>query len=324
MKDLYIVSTYYHALISCIKQMRSSDKADIMVTEYIPGYRSLADKIKESGIFEFVYCVGKINEYIPKNRLDFIFCLHRKNSYLIESQLDIPLKKYDNIHIFHDDTWFAHYLKCAGISYILTEDSLDSYKIISKTAFSHMLHKADIKAWVKNTFRIGYVFCGYDKYTKSVEVNSIDGVEIKHLAGKKLVEQPRKPMLDSLSPDELEKLKKIFLKEIPDIDYSRSVLLITQPLFEDGIVLTEEDQLRVYQKIIYKYSKGYSLVVKPHPRDNADYSCLSHDVVILDKNMPLEIIVLILNPHFAKVVSISSSCLHSIGADEYINESIML
>ncbi|MGN0688616.1 MAG: hypothetical protein ACI4KA_10975, partial [Oscillospiraceae bacterium] len=188
--QLYIISTYYHALITCIKRFRSENPADILVTDYIPQHELLAQKLRESGIFEQVYCVGRIHEYAPKNKPDFIFNYHRKNAEEIEKQLDFSLREYDDIYIFHDDTWFAHYLKCAKISYNLIEDALDSYKSISRSAFGYMLHKADIKAFVKNIFRIGYVFCGYDRFTKSVEVNSIDGVEIKSLAGNKLTELP--------------------------------------------------------------------------------------------------------------------------------------
>lgn len=318
-KQLYIVSTYYHALISCIKQFRSPG-ADILVTDYIPQYTTLAEKLRESSIFGRVRCVGKIREYAPENRLDFIFNMHRKNAEYIESQLDFSIRQYDDIRIFHDDTWFAHYLKCAKIPYDLIEDALDSYKCISASPFRSLLHKADIKSWVKNTFRIGYVFCGYDRYTKSVEVNSIDGVEIKRLAGKKLIEQPRKPMFDGLTAPEIQQLKNIFLRDIPDFDDRNSTLLLTQPLFEDGTVSSEKEQIAIYQRLAARYTGGHRLVIKPHPRDNADYAGVFPGAVILDKNMPLEIAALVLKPHFARVIAVSSSCLKSVEADEYITE----
>lgn len=320
MKDLYIVSTYYHALIACVKQLQSEKKSDLIVTDYIPQKEMLAKKLCESGIFEIVRCVGEICEYTPKNKLDYIFNLHSKNAEIIKMQLDFSIGEYDEIYIFHDNTWFAHYLKCEKIPYNLIEDALDSYKRISKSPFKYMLHKADLKAWIKNIFRIGYVFCGYDRFAKSVEVNSIDGVEIKQLAGKKLVEIPRKPMFDRLTALDLDKLKFIFFKDIPEFDYRNSVLLITQPLFEDGIVIGDDEQIVIYKRLAAKYSRGYSLVIKPHPRDTVDYSVVFPNAVILNKNMPLEIVGLIEKPHFARVVSFGSSCQMTVDANEFIVE----
>ena len=33
---LYVCSTYYHALIACVKQLVDRQEADILITEYIP------------------------------------------------------------------------------------------------------------------------------------------------------------------------------------------------------------------------------------------------------------------------------------------------
>lgn len=293
-----------------------------MVTDYIPESQGLAMELEKSSLFERVHCIGKIHEYIPKNKLDYIFNQHTKNAKLIEAQLDVSLKEYNEIYIFHDDTWFAHYLKCAKIPYNLVEDALNSFKVISKTPFAYMLHKVDFKAWIKNTFRIGYVFCGYDHCTKSVEVNSNDGIEIKRHAGKKLTQLPRKPLFDSLTTTELEKLGRIFLRDIPVFCDRNSILLITQPLFEDGCLTSATEQITIYKKLVAKHSEGYSLVIKPHPRDNANYYAAFPRAVILDKNMPLEIIALISKPHFAKIISAGSTCLKVITADEYITTEI--
>ncbi|MGN0687092.1 MAG: glycosyltransferase family 52, partial [Oscillospiraceae bacterium] len=129
----------------------------------------------------------------------------------------------------------------------------------------------------------------------------------------------RKPLFDSLSPAELETLKLIFLRDMPQFDDRNSVLLITQPLYEDGIVLSETEQMEIYQKLAAKYTEGYSLVIKPHPRDKADYSAAFPKAVIIDSNMPLEIIALIHKPEFRCVISLNSSSERVIKADSYVN-----
>lgn len=318
MNDLYIVSTYYHALIACVRHMYLNDTSEIMVTDYIPQHESLTIRLKKSGIFKNVICMGKINEYIPKNRCDFILNNNKNNACAIERQMGISLREYDNIYVFHDDTWMAHYLKCARIKYHLLEDSLDSFKNISKSPFSYMLRGNPFIMFLKNHLRIGYVFCGYDKYTSTVEVNSIEGIETKHLASKKLVELPRQPMFDRLSASELDILKNIFLKDIPFLDYKSYVLLLTQPLFADRVVASEYEHIEIYKDLIRKTASCYNLVIKPHPRDNVDYSVVFPEALVFEKNMPLEIIALVEKPHFAKVISFNTTCINVIKADEYV------
>ena len=137
-KVLYVVSTYYHALISCVKQLLGCDEAEILCTDYIPDGESLSDRIRESGLFDKTYYAGKVDEYQAANIFDYIFSLHRKNAETIERQFFLDLSGYNEINVFHDNTWFAHYLKDKKIKYRLIEDALDSFKKISKSNFSKL------------------------------------------------------------------------------------------------------------------------------------------------------------------------------------------
>ncbi len=102
-KKLYAVSTYYHALISCVKQLVHSENSDILVTGYIPDGQSLVGRINKSGLFDKTYFIGCVDEYKPHGRLDHIFNQHRKNAELIERQLPFSFISYREISIFHDD-----------------------------------------------------------------------------------------------------------------------------------------------------------------------------------------------------------------------------
>ena len=204
----------------------------------------------------------------------------------------------------------------------MLEDALDSFKIICDAPFAYMVHEDNLKMRLKNILRLGYTYCGYDRYTKSVEVNSIDGVQIKHLAKNKLIERPRKLMFDKLSDSDIVKLKNIFMKDIPELDSNNSMLLLTQPLYVDRIVEDEGKQAEIYRRLAEKHIGDLKLVVKPHPRDSVDYTGLFPDATLLDKDMPLEIVAMIIAPHFAKVVSLGSACTNAIRADEYIKDNI--
>lgn len=323
MNDLYIVSTYYHALIACVRHINDGGNAEIMVTDYIPQHEPLTERLCESGLFERAFSVGMVEEYRPSCWLDYAIYNNHRNKRLVEYQLGFSLKnKYKNIYIFHDDTWMAKYLKCAKIPYILLEDALDSFKVITDTAFAYMVHENNLKMRLKNIFRLGYTYCGYDRFTISVEVNDIEGIKIKHLAKNKLVERPRKPMFDKLSDSDIVKLKNIFINDIPELDSNNSMLLLTQPLYVDRVVKDEAKQAEIYLRLAKKHIGDLKLVIKPHPRDSVDYTNLFPDATILDKNMPLEIVAMIEKPHFAKVVSLGSTCTNAVRADEYIQDNI--
>jgi len=106
-KKLYAVSTYYHALISCVKQLVHPENSDILVTGYIPDGQSLAGRIEKSGLFDKTYYIDCVNEYKPHGKLDYFFNQHRKNAELIESQLQFSFMSYREINVFHDDIWVS-------------------------------------------------------------------------------------------------------------------------------------------------------------------------------------------------------------------------
>ncbi len=325
MKKLYVVSTYYHALISCVKQLLNYDTADIICTSYIPDGKSLSDKLKESGIFEKTYYIGKINEYEPLNKFDYIFFYHKKNAETIEKQFTIDLSVYDEINIFHDNTWFAHYLKDKRIKYRLIEDALDSFKYISKSNFSFMLNNGCVKSALKKFFGIGYVYCGYDKCTAEVEVNDKRNIVIKRFADGKLIEVPREAMFNALTSKDRDILKSVFLKDMPEIIPNNTVLLLTQPFYTDKVVNSEKEQIKLYKQLVMKNTSEISeeqLVIKPHPRDNTDYAPFFPEAVILDKNMPVEILLLIKNAEFSKILSINSTAAKFLKAKSYFIKNL--
>lgn len=320
MKKLYIVSTYYHALISCVKQLLNCGNSDIICTSYIPDGMTLSEKIDKSGIFDKTYYIGKINEYIPVNKLDYILFYHKKNIKTIEKQFQIDFNKYNEINIFHDNTWFAHYLKDKKIKYRLIEDALDSFKHISESNFAFMLNNGGIKSVIKKFFGIGYVFCGYDDCTVEVEVNDKSDIEIARFAGNKLVEVPREAMFNSLTPEDADVLKSIFLKDMPEIIPSETVLLLTQPFFKDRVLNSEEDQIDLYKQLVAENMSDMSekrLIIKPHPRDNTDYARFFPEAIILNKNMPVEILGFLKKEEFLKILSIDSTSVKFLKAKSY-------
>lgn len=324
---VYIVSTYYHALVSSAKQIVSRRDADIIVTGYIPDGESLSLRLDNSGLFTRTYYIRSVVEYQARSRLDYYFNQHRKNSRLVSGQLPVVLKSYDEIYIYHDDTWVARYLKDSRIKYHLIEDALNSLESIGASNFSYMLINSRLKCRLKRMFHIGYLYCGTDRNTLTVEVNDARGVHIPNMCAQ-LVELPRERLFSSLSDGDVELLEKIFPVSVGQIP-ENSVLLLTQALKEYNVVSGDSQQLRIYRALADRFvGKGETLVIKPHPRDTADYSAEFPDAVVLDKNMPVEMLELKRQVHFRTAFALDFStvsrlkCADSmtIVSREFINE----
>lgn len=67
-------------------------------------------------------------------------------------------------------------------------------------------------------------------------------------------------------------------------------ILFTQPLSEDHIV-DESTKIELYKKIL----NNKSVVIKPHPRELTDYEKLFPEAIVLNKNVPVELLSLIGN-----------------------------
>lgn len=322
-KAVYVVSTYYHALIACIKQLKTPKTADIIVTAYIPEGKDLADKIRESGLFCETIYIDEIQEYKHKNRMDYYLNYHRKNAALIEQQLPMSFYEYGEIYVFHDGIWAAHYFKDRGIYYHLIEDALDSFKTMSKYAFSYMLPKGNIKEKIKQLFNIGYFYCGLDKTTVSIEVNEKHGTEIENFAGEKIIEVPRKSLFETLSDSDIEIIKKVFAKNVPEFNSSNAALVMTRALYADGIVKTLEEQIRLHKELVqHNLESGEQIVLKAHPRDMVSYEEVFPQAIILDKNMPAEIMQYMGIGNYKKVIAFKTTRISGIITKEFIYEEL--
>lgn len=301
MKVLFVCSTYYHTLISCVKAFRFRDKPEIMITEYISEGLQLHERLKESNLFSSVYFLKNPSEYTPKNKFDKLLNLHRINREKISDQIDFDFTSYDEIHIFHDDIWVAHYLKDKRIKYNLIEDALDSLKIISDTPFRYMIAPKSLKEKIKRLLNYGYIYFDNSSAVKSIEVNDKSGIPFK-----RIVEVPRKKLFQELSSRELKSLENIFCPNLQG-SFCGDTLLLTEP-FSVEKSMTKNEQEHFYLSLA-KSNLG-EVYLKPHPRDECCYENLGGKV--LPKNIPLEILFMLDKLHFAKIVVFCNSTVVSL------------
>lgn len=314
---LYICFTYYHTLITLIKLLHSDEKADLLLANNIPNYTDLIGRLNGTGRFENIYEYDAIkfrSESKTKSALQRAMLGRRNVMRIVPNCINVTLEKYEDIYVYADMTGIGRYIIGRNINYHLIEDALDffvyfdKYYDISDSSFS----KTGFKKRIKNFFHIGFTCWGQAKCCLDIEVNSLNGIKVPV---DKVKAVSRKEMFQNLT---IAQKKVIYGVYVPNglkwnNDQSKSVILLTQPLFEDHWVETEDQQLKVFEGIVNDLKKdGYSITIKPHPRDIIDYSNIEKRYMCshIDKNIPSEVLNFNSEAFFDLAVSITSTAIN--------------
>ncbi len=324
-EDLYICHTLHHVMISMIKQLHSGNCGDIVLCSDIPNLDSLANALEEKRLFQRVYCFEETKEMrqpFQGNRFTVLLYQHAVHRRLVETGWQPDLKKYDDVFIFNDWTILGMYLMDCGIHYHLIEDGINGFQVLHKYVanLSAMLYSPNSwKLKVLETLNYGYRFFGQSKWCIDVEVNENKNLDIPN---QKVKCVPKKDLFLSLTEQEKSLIYTTFVRTpFPATKNQKSLLLLTQPLYKDGLVKTESQQVQAYRYIAEHYGQGYLLAIKPHPRDGMNYSAVFPNAVIIDPLIPIE--VMNFNPDvcFDRAVTIESSSIQML---ERVKEKVKI
>ena len=316
---IFICFTYYHILVTLVKSFVNKEKYDIMIANDIPGYENLISHIAEKNYFRKIHIYDAKIIRIKKSNNVILYSLAR-NKYNILSRFkryfDLDLSQYDDIYIYNDATEIGLYLNYRKIKYHLLEDALDFYKYFN--TYYHLrdnsYNNKSFKSLLKKLLGIGFMAWGTSEYCLDIEVNDVNGIQIPT---EKVITVSRKELFSHLSDTDKKSIYDVFASDRKvDSGKGDSVLICTQPLFSAGHVKSMEVQLMVFEEIIRDYyNQGNNIVIKPHPRDEADYSELvrKYHCGYIDKNIPSE--VLDYNPnakHYCAAISITSTSINAL------------
>lgn len=97
---------------------------------------------------------------------------------------------------------------------------------------------------------------------------------------------------DNLSNDKQKEILTIFNVNPDKINFDgKTALILTQPLSEDNLT-TLDEEMRIYNELLEQF-KDYTILIKPHPRENKNYKELFPNVEVIDKYFPIELLNLI-------------------------------
>lgn len=84
----------------------------------------------------------------------------------------------------------------------------------------------------------------------------------------------------------------------------RTMILVTQPLSEDGII-SENEKIRLYKAILSQYNPS-DLIIKPHPREYTKWEEIFPEIPVIPKLVPAELVALNM-PEIKKMITFFST-----------------
>lgn len=307
-KKIYICHTYYHVYSTLIKEVQTPNTSDIVICDAIPQFRELISKLVKTDIFNNIFFFSEKNtkSIYPKTIKEYIIC-HYYIKKAVRISFKVNLNLYESVYIYNDLTVMGKYLQSCKKYYTLIEDALDINKIIFKYK-EYMRHMFVLR--IKQALTIGFLPFGLSKYVKSIEVNENKDLNIPFV--EKVVEVPRKLIIDKLTDTHKKLIFNVFTDKIDEISGEKKIIILTQPLYLERLVDTEEKQIEIYRNMIKKYQDEYSICIKPHPRDLVEYNKIFENVIIIDKNIPIEIINFDKSFYFDIGITVTSTSINTI------------
>ena len=314
-QSLYICSTYYHVYVTLLKRMVIGGPMDLVVCDDIPTGPELCQRLRESGLFGRVWYIeqSKLPREWGKNLIDWIFFQKKRRLRAIAPLLPFRVWDYENVYIYHDGTPLGMHLIDAKKPYHLIEDSLNFYQRFEKTPQAAFLKRYTWKYRLRKLMGWGYFSLGDSPYTLDVEVNENKELQLSRVH---VVELSRTALRLKLNNAQAGQMVHLFGVPPVSAKHGETALLLTQPLFLDGVCDSEGTQFDKYKEIAADlHRQGYEVIVKPHPRDTVDYTQLG--LPVLERTFPVELLEYIVDGGFGCAATVSSSAVYSVLAKRY-------
>lgn len=199
------------------------------------------------------------------------------------------------------------------VMYLLANYSRQPFTLLEEGELIYSERKRSINNLIKRIVGLPLPF-GLSQSIKKIEVRFPERLPVK-LQRKSSYYNIREK-LTLLSEYHKQLLLKLFKVEALSISV-KSLLLVPQPLSEDGLI-SEEEKLDLYREITNKYlQQGYHIYIKPHPRETTEYDKFFKNCSLIPKSFPVEMMNF-LSVKFSVAITLFSTGIHLVPAQEHI------
>lgn len=315
--DLFVCHTAYQAFISCIRAMRAAQKPDIVLASgVLPGADALAARLERSGLFGRVLTFNEQQSHSPlyKNPVLVLLFQHPMHRRHIEKygHFRLDFARYGRVYFYNDWNELCRYAQDCHARYILCEDAFSGHTLPNHPWRDRQAARPFYR--LRRALGYGYLYWGGYKRTVGIETEDLarTGPWAEHF-----IPDSKAALFASVTPEEKQRLTAIFVATPLPAAAPKPFLLLTRPYAADGLVPDIDAQLAIFRRVLAGYAAGYTVFIKPHPRDEADYAAAFPDAVVLDKTMPSEVLNVAFPFRFARAVTVGSSALNTLTcADE--------
>ncbi len=319
MDRVYVCHTYYHVLISIVKELlqpaEAKGKATLILSLMSTDFENLKERIEQSGLFhEVLYFDEKNTSYFPElvklkeNKGNIVLNLLARMKYtkrmaeLLEPYVPVDFRNYKEIYVYCDGDPIGIYLNQKKIRYHALEDGLDTLRPYVQAKYDNR-GGFKLKKFMSMKLNLIFMCDGYSKYCMDMEVNDISCIDDDF---DKYVEVPRQELFDRLTQEQQDVLVRVFVRDYDSFaemlgrmqKQDKSILILTEPLCSLDV------REQIFRDLIEEYQKEGTVFLKPHPRDVLDYASIFPEVWTFDKSIPMEIFRFFHSLRFQKLVSV--------------------
>ena len=338
---VYLCHTFYHAYVACVKELLrrrgegslfatgsvkagagseeedlSGGYADLILSTMSNDWGEFPERIRNKGLFRKVLFYHEQTgaedaglQALHRDRGNLLLNLIQRVRYtrrlgkLQEEHVPVDLGSYGRVEVFCDSDPIGYYLNYRRIPYHAVEDGLNSGKLDNQAMLSNR-GAFRLKAFLAG---LGLIFieCGYSRYCIDYEVNDLSA---NYRPPKNTVEVPRRALYDRLSAEDHALLAEVFLPDAAGLQAvmerctKPAAMILTEPLCSLDV------RERLFGDVIGRYYGDYDVIVKPHPRDQLDYTKCYRDrypgIHILTGRFPMEALDDLASFRIRKLVSV--------------------
>lgn len=309
---LYYGLTNYHLLCSILHKLvyNSKEKAIFVASQGI--LKNRIELLRKSKIFEDVYYLedtkvrnsyfNQLSENSSSSEIEEI-----ANKFIIEYRDILPfnIDDFSDIYLVADHGVFGLYILIKRKPYNYLEDGrgiysnwkiLDNLLKIKNRGIQIM--SSYYNAYGKSDL-IKQKFVAFDSQEKGCKLTNCKNFDINIL-------------LDMLTKEQLNKIFEIFNVSNDRKSIKRKKALILTQRFSTYNMLQQDDCVLMYALLCDFFARDCEIYLKPHPADKCIYDNVFQEAIILEKELPSELIRYIINNKFDIGISTYSSSINSL------------
>lgn len=315
---LYYGLTNYHLLCSIVHKIiyNKNEKTIFMASQGI--LKSRIDKLRKLNFFNEVYyledteirdsCFNILNINSTKKEIE-IAAIKFVGEF--EKIMPFNFNKINDIYLVADHGVFGIYTLIKKYPYNYLEDGRGIYsnwKILDR-----LLAIKNPGIQIMSNYYGAY---GKSKLIKQKYISLDSQLENYNLDD--CIDFDINKLLDEINEVDLDKILGLFnVIRYTEKHIDKTALILTQR-FSAYKMLNEEECIQLYLLLTDIFAKDCKIYLKPHPADNCNYNKVFKNAIILEKEMPSELIRFSIRDKFDVGICTYSSSINSLKA--YINK----